>query len=176
MNSREVYFNFFFMVVGVIITVAYFDSCNPTPKPGTVTETRIDTTIVTVAVPQIEGKALGKIKYVYLHGKTDTVTERIYITTERGDTIKSFIATLDTIDNKDTVKLSFTYPQNQFSYWISRTPLSVPVVSSTTTKTVFIQPRKLTIGIQAGAGFVQPLGGAAGVGAYGGIGIGYTLY
>lgn len=169
--------NYFIAVlVGAVGTFLLLRSCNPTPKPEIRTETRIDTVFESVSIPTIQGEAKAALKYTYGGMLHDTITERVYITTERGDTVESFTATLDTIQGKDTLHLEYAYPSSLFKYSLSRQPIEVKYVTTTITNTVAIEPRKLSIGIQAGAGFVQPLGGTAGIGAYGGIGITYTLY
>jgi len=169
----NIYTNFVFMLIGVIITIAYFESCNPTPKPITNTEYRDTTIFIHDTVFKGEGK--GTLKYTYSGVFRDTIirSDSVFITLR--DSV-SFTAKLDTIQNADTLNLEFNYPSAMFKYRLSRSPIEVKYVNTVVTNTVTIPPRKLTIGIQAGAGFVQPLGGAGGIGVYGGVGIGYLLY
>lgn len=169
--------NYFIAVlVGAVGTFLLLRFCAADNKPEIRTETRIDTVFETVSIPTIQGEAKAALKYTYGGMLHDTITERVYITTERGDTISEFTATLDTIQGKDTLHLEYAFPASLFRYSLSRQPIEVRYTNTVTTNTVTIEPRKLTAGIQAGAGFVQPLGGTAGIGAYGGIGITYTLY
>lgn len=170
--------NYFIAVlIGAVGTFLLLRSRNPTPKPEIRTETRrIDTVFESVYVPVVQGEAKAALKYTYGGMLHDTITERVYITTERGDTISEFTATLDTIQGKDTLHLEYAFPASLFRYSLSRQPIEVKYTNTVVTNTVTIPPRKLTIGIQAGAGFVQPLGGVGGIGIYGGVGIGYLLY
>jgi len=170
--------NYFIAVlIGAVGTFLLLRSRNPTPKPEIRTETRrIDTVFESVYVPVVQGEAKAALKYTYGGMLHDTITERVYITTERGDTISEFTATLDTIQGKDTLHLEYAFPASLFRYSLSRQPIEVRYTNTVTTNTVTIEPRKLTVGIQAGAGFVQPLGGTGGIGVYGGVGITYTLY
>lgn len=169
--------NYFIAVlVGAVGTFLLLRSCTADNKPEIRTETRIDTVFESVYVPVVQGEAKAALRYTYGGMLHDTITERVYITTERGDTISEFTATLDTIQGKDTLHLEYAFPASLFRYSLSRQPIEVRYTNTVTTNTVTIEPRKLTVGIQAGAGFVQPLGGTAGIGAYGGIGIGYILY
>ena len=163
-------------IIGAVGTFLLLRSCTADNKPEIRTETRIDTVFESVYVPVVQGEAKAALRYTYGGMLHDTITERVYITTDRGDTVESFTAVLDTVQRGDTLHLEYAYPSSLFKYSLSRQPIEVKYVTTTITNTVAIQPRKLSIGIQAGAGFVQPLGGTAGVGAYGGIGITYTLY
>jgi len=169
----KIFTHIFTFVVGIAIAVIYFQSCNPTPKPITNTEYRDTTIFIHDTVFKGEGKS--ELKYTYSGVFRDTVirNDTVFITLR--DSV-SFTAKLDTIQGADTLNLRFNYPSAMFSYRLSRAPIEVKYVNTVTTNTVTLQPRKLTIGIQAGSGFVQPLGGAGGIGVYGGVGIGYLLY
>ncbi len=169
----KIFTHIFTFVVGIAVAVIYFQSCNPTPKPTTNTEYR-DTTIF-IHDTVFKGTGKGELKYTYSGVFRDTIirNDTVFITLR--DSV-SFTAKLDTIQAGDTLNLEFNYPSAMFSYRLSRAPIEVKYVNTVTTNTVTLQPRKLTIGIQAGAGFVQPLGGIGGIGAYGGVGIGYLLY
>jgi len=169
--------NYFIAVlIGAVVAIIALRACDGETKPEIRTVTTIDTVFETVYIPTVQGEAKAALKYTYGGMLHDTITERVYITTERGDTISEFTATLDTIQGKDTLHLEYAFPASLFRYSLSRQPIEVRYTNTVTTNTVTIEPRKLTVGIQAGAGFVQPLGGTAGIGAYGGIGITYTLY
>jgi hypothetical protein len=170
---NKTFTHIFAIIVGIAIAVIYFQSCNPTPKTITNTEYRDTTIFIHDTVFKGEGK--GELKYTFSGVFRDTIirNDSVFITLR--DSV-SFTAKLDTIQNADTLNLEFNYPSAMFTYQLRRAPIEVRYTNTVVTNTVTIEPRKLTVGIQAGAGFVQPLGGTAGIGAYGGIGITYTLY
>ena len=172
-SNRELYFNLFFLVVGVIITIAYFESCTEKPKTISKTEYRDTTIIIHDTVFKGEGK--GKLKYTYSGVLRDTVirNDSVFITV-RDST--QFTATLDTIQRGDTLHLEYAFPESLFRYSLSRAPIEIRYTNTVTTNTVTVEPRKLSVGVQGGVGYVQPLGGVGGIGAYGGVGIGYLLY
>ena len=159
--------------VGGIVALLFLRACDETPKPITNTEYRDTTIFIHDTVFKGEGK--GTLKYTYSGVFRDTIirNDTVFITLR--DSV-SFTAKLDTIQNADTLNLEFNYPSAMFSYRLSRAPIEVKYTNTVVTNTITLQPRKLTIGIQAGAGFVQPLGGTGGIGVYGGVGIGYLLY
>lgn len=170
---NKTFTHIFAIIVGIAIAVIYFQSCNPTPKTITNTEYRDTTIFIHDTVFKGEGK--GELKYTFSGVFRDTIirNDSVFITLR--DSV-SFTAKLDTIQNADTLNLEFNYPSAMFSYRLSRAPIEVRYTNTVVTNTVTIEPRKLTVGIQAGAGFVQPLGGTGGIGVYGGVGIGYLLY
>ena len=172
---KIIYSQIFALIVAIAIAVIYFQSCNPTPKPETTTVIKRDTVTEYIYVPVVSGEGKGTLKYTYSGMIHDTIirNDSVFITLR--DSV-SFTAKMDTIQGKDTLKLEFNYPSAMFTYQLRRAPIEVKYVNTVTTNTVYAEPRKLTIGIQAGAGFVQPLGGTGGIGVYGGVGIGYLLY
>jgi len=171
----KIFTHIFALIVGIAIAVIYFQSCNPTPPPQISSAIKRDTVTEYIYVPVVSGEGKSELKYTYSGMVHDTVirNDSVFITLR--DSV-SFTAKLDTIQNADTLNLEFNYPSAMFTYQLRRAPIEVKYVNTITTNTVTLQPRKLTIGIQAGAGFVQPLGGAGGIGVYGGVGIGYLLY
>ena len=171
----KIFTHIFTFVVGIAVAVIYFQSCNPTPPPQISSVIKRDTVKEYIYVPVVSGEGKSELKYTYSGMIHDTIirNDSVFITLR--DSV-SFTAKLDTIQAGDTLNLEFNYPSAMFSYRLSRAPIEVKYVNTVTTNTVTLQPRKLTIGIQAGAGFVQPLGGIGGIGAYGGVGIGYLLY
>lgn len=171
----KIFTHIFAFIVGIAIAVIYFQSCNPTPPPQISSVIKRDTVKEYIYVPVVSGEGKSELKYTYSGMIHDTIirNDSVFITLR--DSV-SFTAKLDTIQNADTLNLEFNYPSAMFSYRLSRAPIEVKYVNTVTTNTVYAEPRKLTIGIQAGAGFVQPLGGAGGIGVYGGVGIGYLLY
>jgi len=160
-------------LAGAVVTFLYFERCTEKPKTISKTEYRDTTIIIHDTVFKGEGK--GKLKYTYSGVFRDTITRNDTVFITLRDSV-SFTAKLDTIQNADTLNLEFNYPSAMFSYRLSRAPIEVRYTNTVVTNTVTIEPRKLTVGIQAGAGFVQPLGGTGGIGVYGGVGIGYLLY
>ncbi len=171
----KIFTHIFAIIVGIAIAVIYFQSCNPTPPPQISTVIKRDTVTEYIYVPVVSGEGKSELKYTYSGVFRDTIirNDSVFITLR--DSV-SFTAKLDTIQNADTLNLEFNYPSAMFSYRLSRAPIEVRYTNTVVTNTVTIEPRKLTAGIQAGAGFVQPLGGTGGIGVYGGIGITYTLY
>ena len=125
---REATTNILFLTIGVVIAVCYFHSCSP--KPAATETIRHDTVTEIVHFPVISGEGKSVLKYTYSPTKRDTVT--INNTQIIHDTISGFTATLDTIQNKDTLHLEFTYPDAMFRYSLSRQPDSFKVVNTTT--------------------------------------------
>ena len=158
-----------------VVIIIMFKSCNPTPPPQISTVIKRDTVTEYIYVPVVSGTGKSELKYTYSGVFRDTIirNDTVFITLR--DSV-SFTAKLDTIQNADTLNLEFNYPSAMFTYQLRRAPIEVKYVNTITTNTVTLQPRKLSIGIQAGAGYVQPLGGTGGIGVYGGVGIGYLLY
>jgi hypothetical protein len=171
----KIFTHIFTFVVGIAIAVIYFQSCNPTPAPQITTVIKRDTVTEYIYVPVVSGEGKSELKYTYSGMIHDTIirNDSVFITLR--DSV-SFTAKLDTIQASDTLNLEFNYPSAMFSYRLSRSPIEIRYTNTVVTNTVTIPPRKLTIGVQAGAGFVQLLGGVGGVGVYGGVGIGYLLY
>ena len=100
------------ILVGIVIILLFLNDCSGT-KPKV-----IETTLYK------EGKTDTLIKYdtnyVYLRGKgkiqwlIDTVyKDSIYPT-------KPFLSTLDTVLNKDSISISYSYPKNDFTLNIRR--------------------------------------------------------
>lgn len=170
---RDFLLNIIFCAIGVIATVLYFRSCSPVK-----TETKLlhDTVTEIVHFPIYTGETKSVIKYTYGGMLHDTITERIYITTEKHDTITAFTAVLDTIQNRDTLHLEFNYPSAMFKYSLSRQPLEYRYVNTTTEKITVIQPPKLTFGVQVGFGYlVSWRTGQSAIGNYVGFGANYKL-
>jgi hypothetical protein len=161
------YTHIFAFGIGVIITIAYFESCTETPKPITNTEYRDTTIFIHDTVFKGEGK--GVLKYTYSGMIHDTIirNDSVFITLR--DSV-SFTAKLDTIQNADTLNLEFNYPSAMFSYRLRRAPIEVKYTNTVTTNTVTVKPSRFGFGVQVGVGYVQPIVGAGGLGAYGGVG------
>lgn len=125
---RDIFLYIMFAVIGAAAMLFYFRSCSPMPKP----ETKIthDTVTERVYIPSVQGEGKSVLKYTYGGMLHDTVTERIYITADT--TISGFTATLDTIQNNDTLHLEFNYPSAMFRYQLSRQPIEFKVVNTTT--------------------------------------------
>ncbi len=172
---NKIFTHIFAFIVGIAVAVIYFQSCNPTPQPQIQTAIKHDTVTEYIYVPIVSGEGKSAIKYTYSGMVHDTIirNDSVFITLR--DSV-SFTAKLDTIQNADTLNLEFNYPSAMFKYRLSRQPDTIQYVNTVVTNTATLPPRKLTIGIQAGTGFVQPLGGTGGLGCYGGVGIGYLLY
>lgn len=172
---NKIFTHIFALIVGIAIAVIYFQSCNPTPPPQISSVIKRDTVKEYIYVPVVSGEGKSVLKYTYSGMIHDTIirNDSVFITLR--DSV-SFTAKLDTIQDADTLNLEFNYPSAMFKYRLSRQPVTIQYVNTTVTNTVTIPARKLSIGIQAGAGFVQPLGGVGGIGVYGGVGIGYLLY
>lgn len=106
----------------------------------------------------------------------DTIIERVFITTERGDTVSEFTAILDTIQDKDTLHLEYTYPLSMFKYQLNRQPNEIQYINTVTTNTVTIQPPKLGFGLQFGVGYLVSFRtGQSAIGGYFGVGGNYRL-
>lgn len=161
--------------IGGIIALLFLRQCNKPEPPQISTVIKRDTVTEYIYVPVVSGTGKSELKYTYSGVFRDTIirNDSVFITLR--DSV-SFTAKLDTIQNADTLNLEFNYPSAMFTYQLRRAPIEVKYVNTVVTNTVTIPPRKLTVGIQAGAGFVQPLGGVGGIGVYGGVGIGYLLY
>jgi hypothetical protein len=143
------------------------------PQPEIQTITQRDTIIERVYYPELSGKAKSVLKYTYAPSKTDTVTITNRIPC---DTITGFTATLDTVQLKDTLHLEFHYPSAMFSYKLRRQPDSVRIINTTELKTITIQPKPFSFGVQTGIGYLQSFRtGQNAIGWYVGFGIGYKL-
>jgi len=136
-SNRELYFNLFFLVVGVIITVAYFESCTEKPEPKTITRD----SLVVIHDTILKGEGKGKLKFTYapvsgrkvIAGTTDTAPLIC-------DTIISgFTATLDTVQGKDSLWLEYSYPASLFRYRLSRQPDSIILKNRETTITTYVE-------------------------------------
>ena len=164
------------ILAGAIIMLLCLRSCEQKPEIRTETVTARDTFIQVVELPPLEGTGKGRVKYTYSGMIHDTITERIYITTERGDTVQSFTATLDTIQDKDTLHLEYTYPLSMFKYQLNRQPNEIQYINTVTTNTVTIQPPKLSFGLQFGVGYLVSFRtGQSAIGGYFGVGGNYRL-
>jgi len=163
-------------IIGVVAAVLFMRSCNEQPKPEIRTEIRVDTVFENIYIPVVKGEAKSVLKYTYGGMVHDTILERIYITTGRGDTVKEFTATLDTIQNKDTLHLEYSYPSSIFKYSLSRQPIEIKYVNTTVTNTVTLPEKRFTYGLQAGYGYLVSFRtGQSAMGAYFGFGVGYKL-
>ena len=164
------------LITGIVIAVVCFRSCEQKPEIRTETVTVHDTTIQVVELPPLTGNGKGRVKYTYSGMVHDTITERIYITTERGDTVSEFTAVLDTIQDKDTLHLEYTYPLSMFKYQLNRQPNEIQYINTVTTNTVTIQPPKLSFGLQFGVGYLVSFRtGQSAIGGYFGVGGNYRL-
>lgn len=122
----------------IALCVIYFRSCEsvPTPKPETVTTH--DTALVVIIDTVLIGEGKAKTLFTYGGMVHDTTLERVYITTANNDTVSSFTSILDTIQNKDTLHLEYTYPDAMFRYRLSRQADSIKVVNTTIESTKYI--------------------------------------
>lgn len=162
-------------IAGAVVAIIALRACDGETKPEIRTETRIDTLFENVYVPVVQGTAKAT-KFTYGGMVHDTITERIYITTERGDTIPEFTAILDTIQSADTLHLEYTYPSSMFKYSLSRQPIEYKYFNTVTTKTITLEPSKFSWGLQAGFGYLVSFRtGQSAIGAYFGIGGNYRL-
>ena len=161
-------------ILGFCLAVMLLESCGKTkPQHGIVTKIQRDTIIERVYYPELAGKAKGTLKYTYAPSKTDTVTITNRIPC---DTITGFVATLDTVQLKDTLHLEVSYPSAMFSYKLNRQADSVRVINTTELKTITIQPNPFSFGVQTGIGYLQSFRtGQNAIGWYVGFGIGYKL-
>lgn len=160
----------------VALCVIYFRSCESVPTPKPVTVTTHDTTTIVIIDTVLIGEGKGRTKFTYSGMVHDTVTERVYITTANNDTVSSFTSILDTIQNKDTLHLEYTYPDAMFRYRLNRAPIEVKTVNTTITNTVTTEPPKFSFGLQFGVGYlVSWRTGQSALGSYFGIGCNYKL-
>ncbi len=165
--------NILFLCIGVVIAVLCYRSCSPEPQVVTKVE-RHDTTIV-IHDTIFQGEGKGKLKFTYSGVFIDTVyrNDSIYITVR--DT-SHFIATLDTIQNGDSLHLEYYHPSALFRYHLNRQADSVSVVYTTTTNTVTIEPPKFSVGVQVGFGYlISWRTGQTAIGSYVGVGANYKL-
>ena len=136
---REFLINIIFLAIGVVVTIYYFSSCSPIKTTEKITH---DTVTEVVYFPDVSGEGKSVLKYTYASNSEKRVVKD-YLTTENHivdtnklispcDTISGFIATLDTIQNKDTLHLEFTYPSAMFRYQLSRQPIEFKTVNTTT--------------------------------------------
>jgi len=89
------------LIIGAVIAFLCLRGCEE--KPQTVTTTKIEEKIIFIHDTVFQGEGKGVLRYTYGGMVHDTILERVVITTERGDTIKEFTATLDTIQHGDTL-------------------------------------------------------------------------
>ena len=163
-------------LVGAVVAIIALRSCDGETKPEIRTVTTIDTVFETVYIPTVQGQAKAALKYTYGGMIHDTVIERTYITTASGDTLQSFTAILDTIQNADTLHLEYNYPSSMFKYSLSRQPIEYKYFNTVTTNTVTIQPPKLSFGLQFGVGYLVSFRtGQSALGGYFGVGGNYRL-
>jgi len=168
-------------VLGFLIAVMLMESCGKTkPQHEIITKIQRDTIIERVYYPELSGKAKSVLKYTYAPKENHIVDTNKLITTNDAvqicDTIASFVATLDTIQLKDTLHLEFTYPSAMFSYKLNRQADSVRIVNTTIEKTITIPPNPFSFGVQTGIGYLQSFRtGQNAFGWYVGFGIGYKL-
>ena len=162
-------------LIGAVITFVSLRSCGSDTKPTT-TEIQYKDTTIYVHDTVFKGEGKGSLKYTYSGMMHDTILERMYITTPSGDTVQSFVATLDTIQNNDTLHLEYNYPESMFRYQLNRAPIEVKTVNTTITNTVTIEPSKFSFGLQFGVGYlVSWRTGQSALGSYFGIGCNYKL-
>ena len=169
---RDTITNILFLCVGVVIAVLYFRSCSP--KPNTIETIKHDTVTEIVHFPVLSGEGKSVLKYTYGGMLHDTIIQEK--NTIIHDTISGFTATLDTIQNKDTLHLEFSYPSALFRYHLNRQADSVSVVYTTTTNTITIEPPKFSVGVQVGFGYlISWRTGQTAIGSYVGVGANYKL-
>ena len=169
---RDTITNILFLCIGVVIAVLYFRSCSP--KPNTIETIKHDTVTEIVHFPVLSGEGKSVLKYTYGGMLHDTIIQEK--NTIIHDTISGFTDTLDTIQNKDTLHLEFTYPSSIFRYHLNRQADSVSVVYTTTTNTITIEPPKFSFGLQVGFGYlISWRTGQTAIGSYVGVGANYKL-
>lgn len=135
---RESLINIAFLTIGVVVTIFYFRSCSPTQTTEKITH---DTVTERVYIPVVSGEGKSVIKYTYagmLHDTIHHIVDTNKMITPC-DTISGFTATLDTIQNNDTLHLEFNYPSAMFRYQLSRQPIEFKVVNTTTEVVKFEQ-------------------------------------
>lgn len=93
-----------------------------------------DTTIIVFVHDTIQGEGKSVLKYTYSGVIRDTIirNDSVFITMQDST---AFTATLDTIQQADTLHLEFTYPSAMFRYRLNRQADSVKVVNTYTTVT-----------------------------------------
>lgn len=125
-------------IIGAVITFVSLRSCGSENKPTTIETIRHDTVTEVVHFPVYGGEGKGVLKYTYSPRETLTIIEKdsIYL----HDTISGFVATLDTIQNNDTLHLEYNYPSSMFRYQLNRAPIQVKYTNTVTTNTVEIRP------------------------------------
>lgn len=126
-------------IIGAVITFVSLRCSSEKPTPTT-TEIQYKDTTIYVHDTVFKGEGKGSLKYTYSGMIHDTILERMYITTNNGDTVQSFTATLDTIQNNDTLHLEYHYPESDFKYYLSRAPIQVKYTNTVTTNIVEIRP------------------------------------
>ena len=169
---RDTITNILFLCIGVVIAVLYFRSCSP--KPNTIETIKHDTVTEIVHFPVLSGEGKSVLKYTYGGMLHDTIIQEK--NTIIHDTISGFTATLDTIQNKDTLHLEFSYPSSIFRYHLNRQADSVSVVYTTTTNTITIEPPRFSVGVQVGFGYlISWRTGQTAIGSYVGVGANYKL-
>lgn len=126
-------------IIGAVITFVSLRCSSEKPTPTT-TEIQYKDTTIYVHDTVFKGEGKGSLKYTYGGMIHDTILERMYITTPSGDTVQSFTATLDTIQNNDTLHLEYNYPESMFRYQLNRAPIEVKYTNTVTTNTVEIRP------------------------------------
>ena len=169
---RDTITNILFLCIGVVTAVLYFRSCSP--KPNTIETIKHDTVTEIVHFPVLSGEGKSVLKYTYGGMVHDTIIQEK--NTIIHDTISGFTATLDTIQNKDTLHLEFSYPSSMFRYHLNRQADSVSVVYTTTTNTITIEPPQFSVGVQVGFGYlISWRTGQTAIGSYVGVGANYKL-
>lgn len=143
MNNRGY---FIAALIGAVITFLALEMCKETPKPETKTITRDSLVIIHDTVFKGEGK--GKLKFTYAQASGGVLQRKVIAgTTDTAltpsplicDTITGFIATLDTIQNRDTLHLEYSYPASLFRYRLSRQADSIILKNRETTVTTYIE-------------------------------------
>ena len=126
----------FALIVGIAVAVIYFQSCGEKPQPD-VTIVHKDTTITVFVHDTIQGEGKSVLKYTYAGMIRDTIirNDSVFITLQDST---AFTATLDTIHQKDTLHLEFTYPGAMFRYRLNRQADSAEIINTVTERVTYI--------------------------------------
>jgi len=123
------------LIIGAVIAFLCLRGCEEKPKP----EMKIIThdSLVVIHDTIFKGEGKGKLKYTYSGVLRDTVirNDSVFITV-RDST--QFTAVLDTIQNRDTLHLEYSYPASLFRYRLSRQPDSIILKNRETIITTYI--------------------------------------
>lgn len=157
MTSEKLRLSIVSAIIGFVIASALFGTCSRCPDPVIGRTSHSDTTKKPIDTPPIVGSGLGSLKYTFApdrpprlfkirrpdssehtEGVLQSLTGDTVIVC---DTVSGFVATIDTIDAGDTVRLSYYYPENVFLWEIRRISDSIEIINTTTTERV-LEPVK----------------------------------